>query len=324
MLKLFVFIFCSAQLLFSQNSKMKRPPFLKSGDTIAIVAPAGVIKNHATIYEAADLAKSWKLNSIIGKNVFDQYHHFSATDKKRKTDLQEALDNPSVKAIWCARGGYGTVRIIDDLDFTQFKKKPKWIIGYSDITVLHNHIHNLGVETLHAMMPVNIEFPEEKRRESVNTLKRALFGELETYEISSSHFNTKGVATGQLVGGNLTLLENLLGSPSSINTDGKILFFEEIGEYKYHIDRLLQGLKRNGYLDKCAGIIVGGMSGLKKNTPSYGCRIEELILGALPNKNIPVLFNFPAGHDPENRALYLGRTIELKITNQTSTIVFLK
>lgn len=309
-------------MLFAQNTNMIRPDFLQTGDTISIVAPSGIIKNDASIYEAADLARSWGLTVVIGEHVFDKYHHYAATDKNRGADFQEAIDNPSIKAIWCARGGYGAVRIIDDLDFTEFKKNPKWVIGYSDITVFHNHIHTLGIETLHGMMPVNVEFPKEKTIESVKTLKQALFGELENYAVASSKFNVEGTAKGSLVGGNLTLLENLLGTASSINTQGKILFIEEIGEYKYHIDRLLQGLKRNGYFEDCAGIIVGGMSHIKKNSPSYGKSIEEIILEVLPDKNIPVVFDFPAGHDPENRALYLGRNIELTVTKTEASISF--
>jgi len=301
---------------------MKKPAYLQQGDTIAIVAPAGVIKNNLSIYKAADLAKSWGLHVLIGKHVFDSYHHFSATDKNRTTDLQEALDNASIKAIWCARGGYGTVRIIDDLNFDSFIKRPKWIIGYSDITVLHSQIHNLGYESIHGFMPVNIEFPEEQRKESVNSLQRALFGELNSYTIPSSAYNKMGKTNGQLIGGNLSLLENLLGTTSSIDTKDNILFFEEIGEYKYHIDRLLQGLKRNGYFDHCNGIIVGGMSHLKKNNPSYGQAIETLILDVIPQKNIPVIFDFPAGHDAENRALYLGRNIEMTVNSKTSEIIF--
>jgi muramoyltetrapeptide carboxypeptidase len=322
-LRSILFIFCSFQLLTAQTSEMKRPNFLKPGDTIAIVAPSGVIKNNAHIYEGATLAKTWGLNVIIGEHVFDKFHHYASSDKNRLADLQEALDNPSIKAIWCARGGYGAIRIIDDLDFSKFQETPKWIIGYSDITVFHSHLHNLGIETLHAMMPVNIEFPKEKRIESENTLRQALFGVLNSYSIPSSSYNIPGKNKGPLIGGNLTLLENLIGSNSSMDTSGKIIFFEEIGEHKYHIDRLLQGLKRNGYFDHCKGIIVGGMSHLKKNIPDYGIAIEELILDALPNKNIPIIFDFPAGHDPENKALYLGREIEVIVNHSNSSIKFL-
>ncbi|WP_226913004.1 S66 peptidase family protein [Flavicella marina] len=301
---------------------MKKPALLTKGDTITIVAPAGIIKNKQSILDAVDLAKQWGYEVVIGEHVFENFHHFSATDEHRLKDLQIALDNPKIKAIWCARGGYGTVRIVDDLDFSTFLKKPKWIIGYSDITVLHNHIHNLGVETLHAMMPVNTEFSKEERKLSEQTFLKAISGETLTYTIPSATYNQKGTASGQLVGGNLTILENLLGTKSSISTSGKILFFEEIGEYKYHIDRLLQGLKRNGYFDNCVGVIVGGMSHIKKNSPAYGQTIEELILEVVSKKNIPIIFDFPAGHDPENRALILGRNITMQVDTTTSTIAF--
>ncbi|MEI6866040.1 LD-carboxypeptidase [Flavicella sp.] len=302
---------------------MKIPDYLQKGDTVAIVAPAGIIKKEANIYKAAELVKSWGLHVVIGEHVFDKNNHFSATDKNRLADIQQALDTPNIKAIWCARGGYGTGRIIDQIDFTTFQKKPKWIIGYSDITVLHSHIHNLNIETIHGMMPVNIGLPEEQRQQSVLTLKKALFGELSQYTLSSSSYNKLGSATGNLVGGNLTLLENLLGTSSSIDTTDKILFIEEIGEYKYHIDRLLQALKRNGYFDHCNGIIIGGMSHIKRNNPLYGLTIEEIILDVLPDNKIPVIFDFPAGHDPENRALYLGRNIEMVVSKDSSTVRFL-
>ena len=308
--------------MYAQKSTMKKPAFLTKGDTIAIVAPAGIIKNKQSILDAVDLAKQWGYEVVIGEHVFENFHHFSATDEHRLEDLQIALDNPKIKAIWCARGGYGTVRIVDDLDFSTFLKKPKWIIGYSDITVLHNHIHNLGVETLHAMMPVNTEFSKEERKLSEQTFLKAISGETLTYTIPSATYNQKGTASGQLVGGNLTILENLLGTKSSISTSGKILFFEEIGEYKYHIDRLLQGLKRNGYFDNCVGVIVGGMSHIKKNSPAFGQTIEELILEVVSKKNIPIIFDFPAGHDPENRALILGRNITMQVDTTTATIAF--
>ena len=319
----FIATCCSCYTVFAQTTTMKRPTSLQKGDTIAIVAPAGIIKNEASILEAADLARNWGLEVVLGKNIFNKYNHFSATDAQRLEDFQWALNEKSIKAIWCARGGYGTVRIIDDIDFSSFLKNPKWVIGYSDITVLHNQIHNLGVESIHGMMPVNVEFPKDKRIESENTLKNALFGEEITYTIPSSKYNKTGSATAQLVGGNLTILENLLGTTSSLNTEGKILFFEEIGEYKYHIDRLLQGLKRNGYFKNCAGIIVGGMSHIKKNNPAFGATIEELILEVVKEYSFPVLFDFPAGHDPENRALFLGRKIQLDVDQSYGKILFL-
>ena len=302
---------------------MKRPTFLQKGDTIAIVAPAGIIKNESAILHAKALAESWGLQVVLGKHVFAKNNHFAGTDAQRLEDFQEALDNPTIKAIWCARGGYGTVRIIDDLDFTIFKENPKWIVGYSDITVLHNHIHSFGIETLHAMMPANMEFPEASRKESVTTFKKALFGENLQYTIPASPYNRQGTASGQLVGGNLTIVANLLGTSSALDTKNKILFLEEIGEYKYHIDRLLQSLKRNGYFEACNGLVIGGMSHIKKNSTVWGQSIESLILEVVQEYDFPVVFDFPAGHDPENRALFMGREVEFTTNDTSSEIKFL-
>lgn len=303
---------------------MKRSQHLQKNDTIAIIAPAGIIKNDVAIYQAKELAESWGLKVIIGKNVFSKNNHFAGTDQERLHDFQLALDNPNIKAIWCARGGYGTVRIIDQLNFTEFKKSPKWIIGYSDITVLHNHVHNLGFETLHAMMPVNMEFSESSRKKSVNSLKKALFGKEISYTIPASKYNKTGNITGNIVGGNLTILENLLGTESSIDTSKKIVFFEEIGEYKYHIDRLVRALDRNDYFKNCNGVIIGGMSHIKKNNPAFGQTIEEIILEITSKYDFPIIFNFPAGHDPENNALILGREIKMQVTKESATIQFSK
>lgn len=321
LLKFLVF-FCCTFLATAQHTDMTTPNYLQKGDTIAILAPAGVIKNKTSIDEAVSLAESWGLHVVLGEHIFDKEHHFAGTDENRLADFQTALNDTSIKAIWCARGGYGTIRIIDDLNFDTFKKHPKWIIGYSDITVLHSHIHNLNIETLHAMMPVNMDFPEENRSNSVATFKKALFGKHLNYSIPSSPFNKKGTASGILVGGNLTLLENLLGTTSAIDTSNKILFIEEIGEYKYHIDRLLRALKRNNYFENCKGLVIGGMTHIKKNNPSFGHSIETLILEIVKEYDFPILFDFPAGHDDNNSALYLGKTITLKTEEISSSLKF--
>ena len=307
-----------------KNSHLVQPSYLKKGDTIAIVAPSGILANRQlAIDKATKLVKSWGLNVVYGKNIYNNGNHFAGTDEDRAEDMQWALDTKSIKAIWAARGGYGTARILDLLDFTAFKKQPKWIVGYSDITALHNHVNILGIETMHAMMPTSTEEDDNETTETIATFKKALFGEKLRYTIPSNSLNREGKVTGELVGGNLTLLVTMLGSKSSISTDGKILFFEEIGEYKYHIDRMLQSLKRAGYFDNCKGIIVGGMTKLRKNTTSWGESIEELILNVVP-KNIPVLFDFPAGHDADNQAIILGRTIQLDVKKGSSTVIFKK
>lgn len=307
----------------SKPMKLIQPKSLKKGDSIAIVAPAGILKNKKElIEEAKELAESWGLKVVIGDHVFNQNNHFAGTDKERVSDFQKALDNPNVKAIWGARGGYGSVRILDALDFTKFLENPKWIIGYSDITAIHGHVHNLGVETIHGMMGTSMQFDKEKNKQSIETLRKALFGEELNYEISSSKYNREGSVEGKLVGGNLTLLLTMLGSKSSLDTEGKILFIEEIGEYKYHIDRMLQSLKRAGYFEGLKGLIIGDMSNIKKNTTVWGSSIEQLILNVVSEYDFPVLFDFPAGHEIDNRALILGRGISLKIEKQTSKIVF--
>ncbi|WP_372745197.1 LD-carboxypeptidase [Lutibacter sp.] len=304
------------------KTSLIKPAYLKVGDTIAIVATAGIIKDKSPILKAKELAESWGLKVILGKNTFNQAHHFAGSDADRTNDLQLVLDNKNVKAIWCARGGYGTVRIIDKIDFTEFKKHPKWIIGYSDITVLHSHIHNLGFETLHAILGTSLDFNEEKNKPSIESFKKALFGEQLTYTVKESSYNKMGHVKGQLVGGNLSILQSLLGSKSSINTKDKILFIEEIGEYHYQIDRMLYALKRAGYFDNCKGLIIGGISKIRKNTTPWGQTIEALILDVTKEYNFPILFDFPAGHDIENNALILGRDIDLYVTKEFSVVKF--
>ncbi len=316
--------FLTALIAFSQTKTMKliTPPSLQKGDTIAIVAPAGILKNRKHVIDKAkQLAESWGLEVVYGKHLFNQAHHFAGTDEERCEDFQNALDNPNIKAIWAARGGYGSVRILDKLDFTKFKEKPKWVIGYSDITAFHNHIHNLGVETIHGIMGTSMQDAPEVIEKSVESLKIALFGESLAYEISNSKHNRLGKVNGELVGGNIAILASMLGSESQISTEGKILFIEEIGEYKYSIDRMLQSLKRAGYFTKVKGIIVGDMTKVKKNTTPWGTSIEQLILDVIPN-DIPVLFDFPAGHEPDNRALIMGRNIMLDIKEKTATVNF--
>lgn len=306
---------------FSQG-KFIKPSYLKTGDTVAIVAPAGILKNrNETIDKAKILLESWGLKVVIGKNVFNQNNHFAGTDDERLQDFQEALDNPTIKAIWAARGGYGSVRILDKINLSKFKKKPKWIIGYSDITAFHNHLNSLGVETLHAMMPTSLEEKPEEIVETIASFKKALFGEELRYEIPSSKYNKNGQISAEIVGGNLSILLSMLGSKSQLKTDGKILFIEEIGEYEYAIDRMLQSLKRAGYFKNVKGVVLGNFSKIRKNSTAWGSTIEELILDVLP-KEIPVLFDFPAGHEADNRALFFGRKVDLTIQQDSSSIVF--
>ncbi len=308
-----------------KTNKLIQPPYLKAGDTVAIVAPAGILKHRKNeIEKAQKLLESWGLNTVIGNHVFNQNYHFAGTDEARREDFQNVMNDQKISAIWCARGGYGSVRILDQLDFTAFKNHPKWIIGYSDITVLHNQVNIEGVESLHAMMCTSLQDDRNAIKETISTFKDALFGNPLTYILDGSKYNKTGESSGQLVGGNLTLLQTMLGSKTSINTSGKILFIEEIGEYKYHIDRMLQSLKRAGYFDNCNGVIIGDMSKVKRNTTSWGTTVKQLIIDALSEYNFPIAFNMPAGHEKDNRALIFGRTIQLKVDKNQSTIVFEK
>ncbi|WP_299120873.1 LD-carboxypeptidase [uncultured Winogradskyella sp.] len=308
---------------FEMTSKLIQPPYLKAGDTVAIVAPSGILKNREReVQQAVDLLKKWGLHAVVGNHVFSKDEHFAGTDEERCEDLQKAMDDPKISAIWCARGGYGTVRILDKIDYTEFKKKPKWIIGYSDITALHNQVHNEGFQSLHALMCVSLTKDLSEVQNSIDTFKSALFGNPENYTLEGSKYNREGDASGELVGGNLTMLHTMLGSKESINTSGKILFIEEIGEYKYHIDRMLQSMKRAGYFDNLKGLIVGDMSKLRKNTTLWGTSVEQLVLDALKDYDFPIAFNMPAGHEKDNRALVLGRTVDLNVRKNKSFVEF--
>ncbi|WP_082041731.1 LD-carboxypeptidase [Lacinutrix sp. Hel_I_90] len=300
-----------------------QPPYLKAGDTVAIVAPSGILKNrNDEVLRAKKLLESWDLKVVVGPHIFSKADHFAGTDAERCEDFQNALDNPNIKAIWSARGGYGTVRILDKLDYSKFLQNPKWIIGYSDITALHNQVHTKGVESLHAIMCVSLTDDLSDIKESVATFKSAIFGIPLRYTLTGSTYNREGNTRGQLVGGNLTMLHTMLGSDTSINLDGKILFIEEIGEYKYHIDRMLQSLKRAGYFKNCKGVLVGDMTKLRKNTTLWGTSVEQLVLDALAEYDFPIAFNMPAGHEDDNRAMILGRTITLKVEKEKTSIVF--
>jgi len=315
----------NAQELSTQKNQtdLIQAPYLKAGDTVAIVAPSGILKNRTDeVQQAVALLKSWGLNAVIGKHVFSKANHFAGTDAERCEDFQNALDDPTVSAIWCARGGYGTVRILDKLDYTKFKAHPKWIIGYSDITALHNQIHNVGYQSIHALMCVSLAKDLDDIKDTVETFKSTIFGNPENYTLEGSEYNRVGVATGPLVGGNLTVLHTMLGSKESIDTSGKILFIEEIGEYKYHIDRMLQSMKRAGYFDNLSGLVVGDMSKMRKNTTLWGTSVEQLVLDALAEYDFPIAFNMPAGHEKDNRAMVLGKIVELKVAKDKSVLIF--
>jgi muramoyltetrapeptide carboxypeptidase len=301
---------------------MIRPPYLKEGDTVAIVSTARKVSK-AEVKPCADILKSWGLNVLFGKNLFKQEHQFAGSDDERTADLQKALNSKTVSAILFARGGYGTVRIIDKLDFKRFTKNPKWLIGFSDITVIHSHAHrHCEVETMHAPMSLNIP---KLSPACLSVFKNTLFGERLSYSSSKQQaslekLNRKGKANGQLIGGNLSLLYSLIGSASDIDTTGKILFLEDLDEYLYHIDRMMMNLKRSGKLQNLAGLIIGGMSEMKDNEIPFGKTAEEIISDAVAEYNFPVVYGFPAGHIQNNFPLIFGRDVMLNVTDKMELI----
>lgn len=300
---------------------MITPPYLRPGDKIAIVATARKISEEE-LQPAIKKFREWGYEIFLGKNIYAQENQYAGNDEQRLFDFQQMLDDPSVKAIVCARGGYGTVRFIDHIDFSTFAKIPKWIIGYSDITVLHSHIHtNLGIETLHATMPLN--FPADgKDNEVLHTLLEALKGEKLSYTLKHDALSKQGKAEGIFVGGNLSLIYALSSTPSDIDTSGKILFIEDLDEYLYHIDRMMQQLKRSGKLKSLAGLVVGSMTEMKDNTVPFGKTAYEIVSDTVKDYNYPVCIGFPAGHIDDNRALILGRKISMDVGTSESKILF--
>lgn len=284
------------------------PPYLTKGDTVVIIATARKISD-AELHPTIAILNSWGLVAELAPNLFKSHNQFSGSDEERTEDLQWALNHKSAKAILIARGGYGTLRIIDNVNFTEFKKNPKWLIGYSDVTVLHSHLQSIGIVSLHATMPVNFLQHEE----ATLSIKKLLFNERIKYNIPVHPLNKPGFAEGIVVGGNLSLLYALSGSPSEIEFDNKILFIEDLDEFLYHVDRMMLQLKRSGKLKNLAGLIVGGMSEMKDNSISFGKNAEEIIFDAVVEYAYPVCFNFPAGHIEENMAFYLGKPASLDV-----------
>lgn len=284
---------------------MHKPDLLKLTNKVGIISTARKI-SPKEVEPAINRLKQWGLEPILGKHLFSEHNQFAGTTDERATDLQEMLDNPEIKAILCARGGYGTVQIIDKIDFTKFMEHPKWVVGYSDVTVLHNHIQsNCEIQSIHATMPIN--FPKIARdNNATETLYNALFYGDNEYRVKEHPLNKKGKAQGQLVGGNLSILNSLLGSPSDINTIGKVLFIEDLDEYLYHIDRMMMNMKRNGKFDHIRALLVGCMSDMNDNDIPFGKTAEEIIIDVLGDVNFPILFNVPAGHIDDNRALIIG------------------
>jgi muramoyltetrapeptide carboxypeptidase len=287
------------------------PPYLRTGDTIGITSPAGYI-SLMEIRSAVALMEDWGFRVKVGESVGKRDYTYGGTDKERAADLQQMLDDPQVKAIMCARGGYGLVRIIDLLSFKSFVKHPKWVIGFSDVTVLHAHIQsNFNIATLHSKMcnsfPDDWKVAEPVQISTILSIRQALTGEDFKYSAAASPSNRAGTAEGQLIGGNLSIIESVAGTASDIETRGKILFLEDTGEYLYTLDRMFWSLKRRGKLAKLAGLIIGGFK-LKPDDPGeeFGRSIEEIVMEKVTEYDYPVCFGFPVGHQRNNMALKCG------------------
>ena len=272
------------------------------------------------IDDAVRLLESWGLKVVLGETVHASWNQFAGTDELRAADFQRFLDDHLVKAIFAARGGYGTIRIIDAIDFTEFEANPKWIIGFSDITILHSHIHAVyNTQSIHGQMPLTI--PDGSRL-SLETLRKALFNEPYEIEFKSIVENRTGEGSGILTGGNLTLLQMMSGSVSEQDYKDKILFLEDVGEYFYSIDRMIICFKRAGILAGLKGLIIGGFTDLKDNDIPFGQTVEQIIMSHVEEYNYPVCFNFPAGHIEDNRALILGREVTLAVNEQEVSLKY--
>ena len=296
---------------------MIQPPFLQPGDTIYITAPAKAIEE-SVVLEAKKTLETWGLNVRVAPHCLGRAAYFSGTDAERLADFQHGLDDPSIKAILCARGGYGCVRIVEELDWTAFQQNPKWIVGFSDVTVFHQKINQLGVESIHGIMPLGFT---EGSMEAKETLHKALFGESIILEASPVKENCMGTAKGSLIGGNMTIIYSLIGTELSYTFKNKILFIEDIGEHIYKVDRMLHAFKLAGIFNQISGLILGGFTEMEDTDVPFGKTIEALMSEQVSNLGIPVAFNFPIGHISDNQAVVVGRSVVLKVTEEKTTLL---
>lgn len=301
---------------------MKTPPYIKPGSKIRIVSPAGKV-DEKYVLPAVKWFTEQGYNVELGKHVFARHYQFAGTDKQRLSDLQTALDDPETGAIICSRGGYGTVRIIDKLNCRVFKENPKWLVGFSDITILHACMNNFGVATIHGAMPRYYFQNDGNAAGNLTSLMQLLTGEKVSYQFKNGALNRSGAVSGELVGGNLSILSSLQGTKYELDTDGKILFLEDIDEFLYHTDRMMHQLKLSGKLANLAGLVLGDFTEMKDNESPFGKSIHEIISESVEEYNYPFCFGFPAGHDKKNLALTFGQTWELNIADTYSTLKLL-
>ncbi|MDI9338845.1 MAG: LD-carboxypeptidase [Alphaproteobacteria bacterium] len=301
---------------------MKYPPFLKPNATIGITCPSGYVSAERVAYAVTVLEK-WGFRTQIGKTVGNEFYYFSGDDATRLADVQAMLDDPNIDAILMGRGGYGLSRIIDQIDFTHFVQQPKWICGFSDITVLHSHIQaQFGIPTIHSVMCGAFK-PETEQADYILSFRNALIGAAIAYEIAPAEYNRVGQCTAKIVGGNLAMLAHLTGSVSEIDTDGKILFIEDIGEHLYHIDRMMLNLKRSGKLSKLAGLLVGSFTDIEDTDRPFGQTLEQIISDKVKEYDYPVAFNFACGHDEVNYSLPLGMDYCFVVAEGTASLQLL-
>jgi muramoyltetrapeptide carboxypeptidase len=299
---------------------MIRPPFLRRGDIIGVPAPSGCLRA-AELQPGLELVRSWGLRVITGKHIYKRHNSFAGTDEQRTADFQDMLDNGDIRAILCARGGYGAARIIRNLNFDRFARQPKWIAGCSDITVFHACLQHLGYESLHGEMPRFVP-PAEPDLASMDSLRAALFGEIREYLIPPRKENRPGTARGILVGGNLSVLYSLAGSDMEPDLSGRILFIEDIGEYLYHIDRMMMNLTLRGRLKQLKGLVVGTMNGMMVSGSGYRKPAYTIIREAAEPYGFPLMFGFPAGHAHPNMSLFLGREVKITVNSNQCSITF--
>lgn len=295
---------------------MKIPQSLKKGDAVAIVAPAKAIEKEA-IDNATIFLEDLGFKVKLGKHCLGNHNYFSGTDAERISDFQEAIDDEEVKAIICARGGYGCVRIVDRINWVSFLDQPKWIVGFSDVTVFHQRLTNLGVASLHATMPLNFK---DNTTEALDSMIQALRGDKFSYSWSSTKSNKTGMAEGEIVGGNLAVLCGLVGTTDMPDYCDKILFLEEVGEHLYALDRMFYQLEKTGIFDQIRGLILGGFTNIKDTEVPFGKTLEEILLAHFQYRNIPIAFNFPAGHIDDNNALKLGKNTLFTVSEELSSL----
>jgi len=298
---------------------MIQPPALNPGDLIYITAPAKFMDPQAVTYAKKHLEQNG-FRVLISKNCLGKHHYFSGTDEERLLDFQFGIDHPDVRAILCARGGYGSIRLVDRINWANMLREPKWLIGFSDITVFHHRLNKLGVQSIHGSMPINFE---KNTDVALTTLVNTLQGSWPQFLLPHNQSNKAGIATGNLIGGNLSIIYSMLGTNDQFDFEDSILFLEDVGEHYYQVERMLYALKKAGAFQKIKGLIIGGISELEDTDPPLGRSIEEMVLDQLEYTRTPVLFDFPGGHIADNRAIIFGKKIQLTVSEEETSAVYL-